>query len=147
MSLAPTGKCSRASFGLDSLKLIFSCCRFIDGDPTNNEANGTLFEHEWLTNQYRFGGDVKGLANRLDYLQGMGIKGIYLAGSPFSKYIVIPVFAFQHALRPQERCSLSQVCTHLRQSQPAMEWGWVRALGLHTSGQTSWSDSRLAGTY
>ena len=48
--------------------------RFIDGDPTNNEANGTHFEHEWMTNQYRFGGDLVGLRKHLDYLQGMGIK-------------------------------------------------------------------------
>lgn len=60
--------------------------RFIDGDPQNNEANGTLFEHEWLTNQLRFGGDLKGLGSHLDYLQGMGIKALYLAGSPFSEW-------------------------------------------------------------
>lgn len=48
--------------------------RFVDGDPTNNEANGTVFEHNWMTNQCRFGGDVKGLEGNLDYIQGLGIK-------------------------------------------------------------------------
>ncbi|KAI4280846.1 MAG: hypothetical protein L6R38_004122 [Xanthoria sp. 2 TBL-2021] len=48
--------------------------RFVDGDPTNNEANGTVFEHNWMTNQFRFGGDVKGLEHNLDYIQGIGIK-------------------------------------------------------------------------
>lgn len=48
--------------------------RFIDGDPTNNDANNTNFENFWMTNQYRFGGDLKGLESHLDYLQGMGIK-------------------------------------------------------------------------
>lgn len=48
--------------------------RFVDGDPTNNEANGTVFEHNWMTNQFRFGGDVRGLEHNLDYIQGMGIK-------------------------------------------------------------------------
>lgn len=48
--------------------------RYVDGDPTNNEANGTTFEHDWTSNQFRFGGDAKGLMNNLDYLQGMGIK-------------------------------------------------------------------------
>ncbi|KAL8775629.1 MAG: hypothetical protein Q9209_000125 [Squamulea sp. 1 TL-2023] len=48
--------------------------RFVDGDPTNNEANKTVFEHNWMTNQARFGGDVKGLQNNLDYIQGIGIK-------------------------------------------------------------------------
>ncbi|KAL8997767.1 MAG: hypothetical protein Q9169_003016 [Polycauliona sp. 2 TL-2023] len=55
--------------------------RFVDGDPTNNEANGTVFEHNWMTNQFRFGGDVKGLEQNLDYIQGLGIKasmGTYL---------------------------------------------------------------------
>lgn len=57
--------------------------RFVDGDPTNNEANGTQFEHDWTTDQLRFGGDLKGIQDSLDYLQGSGIKGIYLTGSPF----------------------------------------------------------------
>lgn len=48
--------------------------RFVDGDPTNNEANGTRFEHDWTSNQFRFGGDAQGLRNNLDYIQGMGIK-------------------------------------------------------------------------
>ncbi|CAI6336658.1 unnamed protein product [Periconia digitata] len=57
--------------------------RYVDGDPTNNEANGTSFEHDWTTNQFRFGGDAKGMMNNLDYLQGMGIKAVYLSGTPF----------------------------------------------------------------
>ncbi|KAF2402249.1 hypothetical protein EJ06DRAFT_520290 [Trichodelitschia bisporula] len=36
-----------------------------------------------FSNQLRAGGDVQGLIDTLDYLEGMGIKGIYLAGSPF----------------------------------------------------------------
>jgi alpha-1,3-glucan synthase len=48
--------------------------RYVDGDPTNNEANGTAFEHDWMTNQFRFGGDAKGLMGSLDYIQGMGVK-------------------------------------------------------------------------
>jgi alpha-1,3-glucan synthase len=53
---------------------IITLDRFVDGDPTNNEANGTSFEHDWQSNQFRFGGDAKGLMNNLDYIQGMGIK-------------------------------------------------------------------------
>src|SRR6266536_3526152 len=48
--------------------------RYLDGDPTNNEANDTVFEHNWMTNQFRFGGDVRGLKYDLDYIQGMGVK-------------------------------------------------------------------------
>ncbi|KAF7715965.1 Alpha-1,3-glucan synthase [Penicillium ucsense] len=55
--------------------------RFVNGDPTNDNINGTLFEHDLNSNQMRHGGDVVGLLDTLDYLQGMGIKGIYLAGT------------------------------------------------------------------
>ncbi|KAK3372216.1 putative cell wall alpha-1, 3-glucan synthase [Podospora didyma] len=57
--------------------------RFADGDPTNNDANGTVYEQDTTSNQLRHGGDIKGLVDSLDYIQGMGIKGIYIAGSPF----------------------------------------------------------------
>jgi alpha-1,3-glucan synthase len=48
--------------------------RFVNGDPTNDNINGTLFEHDLNSNQMRHGGDVAGLLDTLDYLQGMGIK-------------------------------------------------------------------------
>lgn len=51
-------------------------------DPTNDNANGTQFEHDLLSNQLRNGGDVKGLEDTLDYIQGMGVRTLYLAGSP-----------------------------------------------------------------
>ncbi|KAL4758187.1 alpha-1,3-glucan synthase Ags1 [Aspergillus foveolatus] len=56
--------------------------RFVNGDPTNDNINGTTFEHDLNSNQMRHGGDVAGLVDTLDYLQGMGIKGLYLAGTP-----------------------------------------------------------------
>ena len=56
--------------------------RFVNGDPSNDDANGTVWEHDLTGTQLRHGGDVKGLLDTLDYLVGMGIKGIYLAGSP-----------------------------------------------------------------
>ncbi|KAA8645027.1 alpha-1,3-glucan synthase Ags1 [Aspergillus tanneri] len=55
--------------------------RFVNGDPTNDNINGTQFEHDISSNQMRHGGDVAGLVDTLDYLQGMGIKGLYLAGT------------------------------------------------------------------
>lgn len=57
--------------------------RFSNGNPINDDANGTQFEHDWMSNQFRFGGDVAGLMNDLDYIHGMGIKTIYVMGSPF----------------------------------------------------------------
>lgn len=55
--------------------------RFVNGDPTNDNINGTIFEQDLLSTQYRHGGDVAGLVDTLDYLQGMGIK---VRLSPFS---------------------------------------------------------------
>jgi len=48
--------------------------KFANGDPTNDNINGTVFEHDLNSNQMRHGGDVAGLLDSLDYLQGMGIK-------------------------------------------------------------------------
>ncbi|EXJ79989.1 alpha-1,3-glucan synthase [Capronia epimyces CBS 606.96] len=57
--------------------------RFVNGDPSNDNINGTSFEHDSNSNQMRHGGDIQGLLDTLDYLQGMGVKGLYIAGSPF----------------------------------------------------------------
>ena len=48
--------------------------RFVNGDPTNDNANNTQFEQDVLGNQLRAGGDVLGLMDSFDYLQGMGMK-------------------------------------------------------------------------
>lgn len=48
--------------------------RFVNGDPANDNANGTQFEHDLMGNQLRNGGDVLGIMDSLDYLQGMGMK-------------------------------------------------------------------------
>jgi alpha-1,3-glucan synthase len=46
----------------------------VNGDPSNDDANGTVFEHDPTSNQLRHGGDLAGMVDSLDYLQGMGIK-------------------------------------------------------------------------
>jgi alpha-1,3-glucan synthase len=48
--------------------------RFANGDPTNDNINGSVWEHDLTSNQMRHGGDIVGLIDTLDYLQGMGIK-------------------------------------------------------------------------
>ncbi|KAK2466883.1 hypothetical protein APHAL10511_001141 [Amanita phalloides] len=57
--------------------------KFADGDPSNNQFFGSPFETDHRETQLRYGGDLKGLVARLDYLQGMGIKMIFIAGTPF----------------------------------------------------------------
>jgi alpha-1,3-glucan synthase len=51
--------------------------RFVNGYPTNDDINGTTFEHDVTSNQLRYGGDLSGLLDSLDYLQGMGFKVSY----------------------------------------------------------------------
>ena len=48
--------------------------RFVNGDPTNDNANGTAWEHDPTGTQLRHGGDIKGLVDSLDYLHGLGIR-------------------------------------------------------------------------
>lgn len=48
--------------------------RFVNGDPTNDNANNTFFEQDMTSNQLRHGGDLQGLLDSLDYIQGMGVK-------------------------------------------------------------------------
>ena len=57
--------------------------KFADGDPSNNDYFQTIYEWDWRETQLRSGGDLRGLASKLDYLQGMGIKGIFISGTPF----------------------------------------------------------------
>lgn len=51
--------------------------RFVNGDPTNDNANETLFETDMRSTQIRNGGDLQGLVDSLDYIAGMGIKVIH----------------------------------------------------------------------
>lgn len=48
--------------------------RYANGDPSNDNANETVFEQDITSNQLRHGGDLQGLIDSLDYIQGMGIK-------------------------------------------------------------------------
>lgn len=57
--------------------------KFADGDPSNNDFFGTMYEYDWRETQIRSGGDLKGIALKLDYLAGMGIKGVFISGTPF----------------------------------------------------------------
>ena len=60
--------------------------RFVNGDPTNDDINGTAWEQDLYGTQLRHGGDIKGLQDTLDYIQGMGFVAIYLVGSPFINF-------------------------------------------------------------
>jgi alpha-1,3-glucan synthase len=57
--------------------------KWANGDPSNDDYFGTMFESDWRETQLRVGGDVAGMAARLDYLQGMGIRGVFMSGTLF----------------------------------------------------------------
>jgi alpha-1,3-glucan synthase len=57
--------------------------KFADGDPSNNQFFDSMYEWDWRETQLRFGGDLKGLTTKLDYIQGMGVVGLYLSGTIF----------------------------------------------------------------
>ncbi|KAF9541123.1 glycoside hydrolase [Agrocybe pediades] len=57
--------------------------KFADGDPSNNDYFKTIHEYDIRETQLRYGGDLKGLVSRLDYLHGMGIRVIFMSGTPF----------------------------------------------------------------
>lgn len=48
--------------------------RFVNGDPTNDNANETVFEMDMMSTQIRNGGDLQGVIDSLDYIAGMGTK-------------------------------------------------------------------------
>ena len=56
--------------------------RFNDGDPSNNYGSAATAAEGGFdpTNKgYYFGGDIKGLEDKLDYIQGLGTSAIWLA--------------------------------------------------------------------
>ena len=61
--------------------------KWADGDPSNNDYFKTVYEYDWRETQLRFGGDLKGLRAKLDYLYGMGVRVIFMSGTPFLNMI------------------------------------------------------------
>ena len=62
--------------------------KWADGDPSNNHYFKTVYEYDWHETQLRFGGDLKGLRAKLDYLYGMddGSPGHFHVWNPISKH-------------------------------------------------------------
>lgn len=78
--------------------------RFVNGNPTNDDANGTQFEFDPTQTQLRHGGDVQGLKDSLDYLQGMGVKvGVFGDGSEGCQLMVAGTLSRGE---PSHQCSL-----------------------------------------
>lgn len=58
--------------------------RFNDGDPLNNGANisSWQYEHRYTDQRgladYRHGGDLQGIIDRMDYLQDLGVTALWI---------------------------------------------------------------------
>lgn len=52
--------------------------KWINGDPTNDNANDTVYEFDFYETGLRNGGDIQGVVDSLDYLEGMGVKASLL---------------------------------------------------------------------
>jgi len=61
--------------------------KWADGDPSNNDYFKTVYEYDWRETQLRFGGDIRGMRAKLDYLYGMGVRVIFMSGTPFLNMI------------------------------------------------------------
>ena len=48
--------------------------RFVNGDATNDDANGTAWEQDVTGTQLRAGGDITGVLDSIDYIHGLGIR-------------------------------------------------------------------------
>lgn len=74
--------------------------RFSDGQSANNNVRG------WYTTDgyrhYAMGGDWKGVRNKLDYLQGMGVNAIWISGVQINEQGTDTRYAPYHAYHPTD---------------------------------------------
>jgi len=75
--------------------------RFSDGNPNNNNSRG------WYSNgsgnrHFAMGGDWKGVRNKLDYLQGMGITAVWISGVQINEQGVDTRYTPYHAYHPTD---------------------------------------------
>jgi len=74
--------------------------RFSDGNTANNNVRG------WYTTDgyrhYAMGGDWKGIRNKLDYLQGMGVNAIWISGVQMNAQGSDTRYAPYHAYHPTD---------------------------------------------
>lgn len=75
-------KQNRGAAGFDAGDVLYMVMpdRFSDGDPKNNKVKSMRFQAEVDRNNLniRHGGDLKGIANHIDYLDSLGITALWL---------------------------------------------------------------------
>ncbi len=76
-------KPAEAMRGFDASDVIYLLMpdRFANGDPSNDDPEGMLEKNNRSNPGGKHGGDLKGIADNLDYLKDLGVTGIWL--NPF----------------------------------------------------------------
>ncbi len=72
------GSADRASFGSKDVIYLLMPDRFANGDPTNDNVAGMIEQSNRNNPNGRHGGDLKGIANHLDYFADLGVTALWL---------------------------------------------------------------------
>ena len=72
------GSAERQGFNTSDVICLITPDRFVNGDPKNDEIEGMKEGLDRSYNYGRHGGDLQGIINSLDYLQGLGFTAVWL---------------------------------------------------------------------
>lgn len=110
--------------------------RFVNGDPTNDNFNKSVWEHDLWSTQMRHGGDVVGLVDTLDYLQGMGIK--VGGGTSFRGW------GKAHGIVTLINWTLGHLSRRYHSDESALGLRWVFCPRHHPDGWPLWNPGPMA---
>jgi len=72
------GSAERKGFSNSDVIYLLMPDRFSNGDTTNDNMPGMLEKADRTNKNGRHGGDIKGIANHLDYIKSMGFTGLWI---------------------------------------------------------------------
>lgn len=72
------GSADREGFGTSDVICLITPDRFVNGNPQNDWVEGMKEKPDRGNRDGRHGGDIRGIINSLDYLQGMGFTAVWL---------------------------------------------------------------------
>jgi neopullulanase len=72
------GSAARQGFGKEDVVYLLMPDRFSNGDPANDTVEGMLEAANPSDPNGRHGGDIKGIADKLDYISGLGATALWI---------------------------------------------------------------------
>jgi len=72
------GSAARKSFSSSDVMYLLMPDRFANGDPTNDNVEGSAEPVDRMNPDGRHGGDIKGIADHLDYIRELGVTTIWI---------------------------------------------------------------------